>query len=101
VVGSEQYVVGAECAHLAHLAAYGALLLLPFGAQLVALLELRRRLHLLDHANLVPHGYELVRVLAQRRLGEAHVRRPLAHEGEVELAVAQQRVLFEELVELA
>ena len=29
------------------------------------------------------------------------MRRALAHEGEVELAVAQQRVLFEELVELA
>jgi len=45
--------VGCGCAHLAHLATHGGLLLLPLGPVLVALLELRRRLHLLDHAHLV------------------------------------------------
>ena len=45
--------MGAGCAHLAHLATHGGLLLLPLGPVLVALLELRRRFHLLDHAHLV------------------------------------------------
>ena len=52
-------------------------------------------------ARLVAEGDQLFGVLAQHGLGEADVRRALAHEGQVELAVAQQRVVLEELVELA
>ena len=60
--------MGCGCAHLAHLATHGGLLLLPLGPVLVALLELRRRLHLLDHAHLVPDRHELLRVPVYREV---------------------------------
>ena len=83
--------------------------------RVVARLELLWRLHLLDHPHLVADRHELLRVpaygevrrkwrggavtrkfdrhellrvLRNHRLREADVRRLLAHEGEVELAVA-------------